>query len=181
MNVGGILNLRNLGGGSWRDLYSTGGISAPAYYPAWVLEMVKDTDYPDATGDRFAYPVGEYTGNPYRSLKSGTMNKDLSSTLFTDLILKQDLNFITEGLSVGGKVSLSSYFVNRQQTGSITYPMYILYFNRVGDDPSDVTGQNPWFRQEPAEGATTYKLAPLDLEYQWITGGYYSDPIMNFH
>ncbi len=175
MNVGGILNLRNLGGGSWRDLYSTGGISAPAYYPAWVLEMVKDTDYPDATGDRFAYPVGEYTGNPYRSLKSGTMNKDLSSTLFTDLILKQDLNFITEGLSVGGKVSLSSYFVNRQQTGSITYPMYILYFNRVGDDPSDVTGQNPWFRQEPAEGTTTYKLAPFDLNTSGLQGGYYSD------
>lgn len=175
MNVGGIINLRNLGGGSWRDLYSTGGVSAPAYYPAWVLEMVPDLDYPDATGDRFAYPVGEYTGNPYRSLKSGTMNKDLSSTLFTDLLLRQDLNFITEGLSFGGKVSLSSYYVNRQQTGNITYPMYILYFNRIGDDPDDDVGLNPWFRQDPPEGAPTYKLAPFDLNTSGLQGGYYSD------
>jgi TonB-linked SusC/RagA family outer membrane protein len=175
MNVGGILNLRNQGGGSWRDLYSTGGISAPALYPAWVLEMVPDKDYPDATGDRFAYPVGEYTGNPLRSLKSGTMNKDLGSTLFTDLILRQDLDFITKGLYVGGKVSLSSYYVNRQQTGSITYPTYILYFNRIGDDPTDVVGQNPWFRQEPAEGTDTYKLTPFDLNTSGLQGGYYSD------
>jgi len=175
MNVGGILNMRNLGGGSWRDLYSTGGIAAPGFYPAWVLEQVPDLNYPDATGDRFAYPVGEYTGNPYRSLKSGTMNQDLGSTLFTDLILKQDLNFITQGLSLGGKVSLSSYYVNRQKTGSITYPMYILYFNRIGDDPTDVVGQNPWFRQDPAEGTATYKLAPFDLNTSGMQGGYYYD------
>jgi len=175
MNVGGILNLRNLGGGSWRDLYSTGGISAPAYFPAWILEMVPDLDYPDATGDRFAYPTGEYTGNPYRSLKSGTMNKDLGSTLFTDLILRQNLDFITEGLYVGGKISLSSYYVNRQQTGSITYPLYKLDFSKIGDDPTDIVGGNPWFRQEPAEGTDTYKLAPFDLNTSGLQGGYYSD------
>jgi TonB-linked SusC/RagA family outer membrane protein len=186
MNVGGVLNMQTAGGGSWRDLYSTGGISAPAYYPAWILEQVPDTDYPDAEGDRYAFPVGEYTGNPYRSLKSGTMNKYMGSTLFTDLILKQQLDFVTKGLSLSGKVGLSSYYQNTQQTGSMTYPMYILYFDRIGVDnynnatptilvPDGIQDQNPWFRQDPAEGTTTYKIAPFDLNTGGLNGGYYSN------
>ncbi|MCU0456886.1 MAG: TonB-dependent receptor [Bacteroidales bacterium] len=175
MSVGGVLNMRTAGGGSWRDLYSTGGIMAPAYYPAWVMEMVPDLDYPDAEPvDRFAYPVGEYTGNPYRSLISGSMNKYLGSTLFTDLILKQELDFITKGLSVSGKVGLSSYYENTQMTGGLTQPDYILYFNRVGDDPSDAVGANPWFRQTPAEGTTTWIQTPLDINTGGLNG-YSSD------
>ncbi|MCX6333675.1 MAG: TonB-dependent receptor, partial [Bacteroidia bacterium] len=176
MNVGGILNVKNNGGADWRALYSTGGIAAPSYYPAWVMEQVPDLNYPGIVPvDRFAYPIGEYTANPYRSLKSGTMNKDLGSTLFTDLILKQELDFITKGLSVNGKVSLSSYYVNRLKTGSITYPQYILYFDRIGDDPTDVVGVNPWSMVDPAEGAETYKITPFDLNVSGLQGGYYND------
>lgn len=176
MNVGGILNTQTAGGGSWRDLYSTGGISAPAYYPEWVMEMVPDTDYPNAeAADRFAYPIGEYTGNPYRSLISGDMNKYLGSTLFTDLILRQELDFVTKGLSIGGKVSMSSYYRNRQMTGGLSQPEYILYFNRIGDDPTDVVGLNPWFRQTPAEGTTTWIINPLDLNTGGLEGGYYAN------
>jgi TonB-linked SusC/RagA family outer membrane protein len=41
LNVGGILNSKNNPNSStWRDLYSTGGIRAPAYYPSWLLEEV---------------------------------------------------------------------------------------------------------------------------------------------
>jgi TonB-linked SusC/RagA family outer membrane protein len=178
MNVGGVLNLKNNpNSNSWRALYSTGGISAPAYYPAWVLEQVPDTDYPDATGDRFSYPVGEYTDNPYYSLNSGQFNKELGSTLFTDLILKQQLDFITKGLSLGGKIALNTYYRNRQVTASRTFPMYILYFNRIGVDLNGdgKVDQNPWFRQNPAEGNTTWALTPLDVNTSGLQGGYYSD------
>lgn len=191
LNVGGVLNTKNNPNSSgWRDLYSTSGARAPAFYPAWVLEMVPDTDYPDATGDRYAYPAGEYTSNPYYTMHSGQFNKELGSTLFTDLILKQNLDFITKGLSVNGKVSLSSYYRNRQVQASQTFPLYILYFDRIGVDVKDnATGlgsvaapqpdgkvdQNPWFRYNPAEGNEVWSMPPLDVNTSGLQGGYYAD------
>lgn len=191
LNVGGVLNSKNNPNSSpWRDLYSTGGIRAPAYYPAWVLDQVPDTDYPNSTGDRYAFPSGEYTGNPYYTLNSGQFNKELGSTLFTDLILKQELDFITKGLSINGKASISSYYRNRQVQASQTYPLYVLYFDRIGVDvKNNVTGlgstaspqpdgkvdQNPWFRQNPAEGNDVWVQPPLDVNTAGLQGGYYSD------
>lgn len=178
LNVGGVLNLKNNPNSSpWRNLYSTGGVRCPAYYPEWVLDMVPDLDYPDATGDRFAVPVGEYTGNPYTSLHSGQFNKELGSTLFTDLVLKQKLDFITEGLSVGAKVSLSSYYRNRQMTASQTFPQYILYFDRIGvdEDGDGKVDKNPWYRNNPVQGNEAWKLPPLDVNTSGLQGGYYVD------
>jgi TonB-linked SusC/RagA family outer membrane protein len=191
LNVGGVLNTKNNpNSAGWRDLYSTSGARAPAYYPAWVLEMVPDTDYPNATGDRFAYPAGEYTSNPYYTMHSGQFNKELGSTLFTDLILKQNLDFIVKGLSVNGKVSLSSYYRNRQVQATQTFPLYVLYFDRIGVDVKDnVTGlgsvaapqpdgkvdQNPWFRHNPAEGNDVWTMPPLDVNTAGLQGGYYAD------
>lgn len=178
MNVGGVLNLKNNPNSSpWRNLYSTGGTRGPAFYPAWVLEMVPDIDYPDDSGDRLAYPIGEYTGNPYTSLHSGQFNKELGSTLFTDLILKQQLDFITKGLTVGGKVSMSSYFRNRQMTASQTFPDYILLFDRIGVDANKdgKVDQNPWYRNNPAEGNEVWILPPLDVNTSGMQGEYYTD------
>ncbi|MDO9341256.1 MAG: TonB-dependent receptor [Bacteroidales bacterium] len=178
MQVGGVLNMKNNpNSGVWRDLYSTGGTRCPAFYPAWVLEMVPDLDYPDASGNRFAFPSGEYTGNPYIGLHSGQFNKELGSTLFTDLILKQELDFITKGLSASGKVSLSSYYRNRQVQASQTFPIYILYFDRIGVDANGdgKVDQNPWFRQNPAEGNDVWTMPPLDVNTSGLQGGYYAD------
>jgi TonB-linked SusC/RagA family outer membrane protein len=178
LNVGGVLNMKNNpNSGVWRDLYSTGGTRCPAYYPAWVLEMVPDLDYPNASGDRYGFPSGEYTGNPYYNLHSGQFNKELGSTLFTDLILKQKLDFITEGLSVSGKVSLSSYYRNRQVQASQTFPLYVLYFERIGVDANGdgKVDQNPWFRQTPAEGNDVWTLPPLDVNTSGLQGGYYAN------
>ena len=178
LQAGGVLNMKNNpNSGVWRDLYSTGGTRCPAYYPAWVLEMVPDLDYPDASGDRLAFPSGEYTGNPYIGLHSGQFNKELASTLFTDLILKQQLDFITKGLSLDGKVSLSTYYRNRQVQASQTFPTYILYFDRIGVDANGdgKVDQNPWFRQNPAEGNEVWSLPPLDVNTSGLQGGYYAD------
>jgi TonB-linked SusC/RagA family outer membrane protein len=186
LQVGGVLNMKNNpNSGAWRELYSTGGATAPAFYPAWVLEMVPDLDYPDATGNRYAFPAREYTTNPYYLLHSGQFNKELGSTLFTDLILKQDLNFITKGLTLNGKVSLSSYYRNRQVTASQTFPLYVLYFERIGVDvknnttgalvPDGIVDQNPWFRQTPAEGNDVWTQPPLDVNTSGLQGGYYTN------
>ena len=195
LNVGGTLNWKNNpNSSSWRNLYSTGPARFPAYYPAWVLGMVPDTYYPDANTDRYAAAFGEYTGNPYTSLNSGQFNNDLGSTLYTDLILKQDLNFITKGLSVNGKVSLSSYYNNRQVTGSQTFPEYLLDYNKIGVDilnnqtgkpnnlldpslpPGDgLVDANPWTRNNPSQTLEYWKQPPLDINVGGLNGGYYSN------
>jgi TonB-linked SusC/RagA family outer membrane protein len=170
LNVGGTLNWKNNpNSAGWRNLYSTGPARFPAYFPAWVLEMVPDLDYPDATGDRLAAPFGEYTGNPYTSLNSGQFNKDLGSTLYTDLILKQNLDFIVKGLAVNGKVSLSSYYNNRQLTGSQTLPEYLLDYSAIG------TSTNPWYRNNPSQGNEYWAKPPLDINVGGLNGGYYNN------
>lgn len=170
LNVGGILNWKNNPNStSWRNLYSTGPARFPAYYPAWVLEEVPDLDYPNDSGDRLAAAFGEYTGNPYTTLNSGQFNKDLGSTLYTDLILKQNLDFITKGLYIAGKVSLSSYYNNRQLTGSQTFPEYLFYYQNIG------TSTNPWFRNNPVQSNEYWKMPPLDIN----VGGLNTNP--NFY
>jgi TonB-linked SusC/RagA family outer membrane protein len=170
LNVGGALNWKNNpNSATWRDLYSTGPARFPAYYPAWMLAGIPDKDYPNDTGSRLAAPFGEYTGNPYRGLVSGQFNKDLGSQLFTDLILKQDLNFITKGLSVNGKVSLSSYYNNRELTGSQTFPEYLFYYANIG------TATNPWFRNNPVQTNEYWKQPPLDINVGGLNGGYYAN------
>jgi TonB-linked SusC/RagA family outer membrane protein len=167
LNVGGTLNWKNNpNSNAWRSLYSTGGAKFPAFFPEWVVQGVPDLDYPDASGTRFAYST-EYTGNPYTGLNSGQFNKDLGSQLYTDLILKQDLAFIAKGLSLNGKVSLSSYYNNRQLTGSWGFPEYTLDYTLVG------TTTNPWTRN--GQGPEYWKLAPLDINVGGLNGGYYNN------
>lgn len=186
LNVGGVLNLKNNpNSSSWRNLYSTGPARFPAFFPGWVLDEVPDLDYPDATGDRLAAPFGEYTGNPYQTLKSGQFNKDLTSTLFTDLILKQQLDFITKGLSVAGKISLSSAYTNRLMTASQTFPAYLLYYDRIGvdefnnetgiEEPDGIVDENPWYRYTPTEGDESWTMPPLDVNTSGMQGSYYAD------
>jgi TonB-linked SusC/RagA family outer membrane protein len=175
MNVGGVLNLKNNpNSGSWRNLYSTGPARFPAYFPAWLLDptnpyYVKDLNYPDDTGWRRSSMFGEYTDNPYSSLTSGQFNKDLGSTLFLDLILKQDLDFVLKGLSLNGKVSVSSYYSNRQVTASNTYPQYLLDYTKIG------TLNDPWYRNSPTEGNDAWTMPPTDVNVGGLNGGYYDN------
>jgi TonB-linked SusC/RagA family outer membrane protein len=167
-NVGGTLNLKNNPNSStWRDFFQTSGARFPAYFPDWVLEQVKDPDYPDQTGLRFAAPFGEYTGNPYYNMNSGQFNKDFGSQLFTDLIFTQDLGFLLKGLKVGAKASVSSYNNNRQLTCSYTYPNYLLNYDLIPTNgtfnPATNRYVNAWTRYSPAEGQEYWYPGPKDI------------------
>jgi TonB-linked SusC/RagA family outer membrane protein len=177
LNVGGNLNLKNTpSSASWRNLYSTGPARFPAYFPDWVLEMVPDPDYPDASGMRRAQAFGEYTGNPYTSFSQGNFNRDLGSRMFTDLILHQKLDNLLKGLSFNAKASLSSYYNNRQLTLSYSYPEYQLYYDKIADAGKvGANGRliNPWYRA--GEGNEYYKHGPYDINVGGMNGGYYRD------
>lgn len=176
VNVGGELDLKNNPSSSpWRNLYSTGPARYPAYFPEWVLKEVPDPDYPNESGVRLSQNFGEYTGNPYTSLVQPSFNRELGSRLFTDLIFNQKLDGITKGLSIAGKVSLSTYYKNRQLTLSYTIPDYLLYYDRIGVDANGdgTVDQNPWYRS--GEGNDVYYPAPMDINVSGLQGGYYSD------
>lgn len=167
-NLGGDVGVKNQPTSfTWRSLYSTSGSTFPAYFPAWVLDEVPDPDYPDASGIRFAQAFGGYLDNPYTNMSDGSFSRKLGSKLFTDLILKQELAFITKGLSVTGKVSLSTYYQNESLKASYSYPEYLLNYGLIG------TGENPWYRA--GEGNEVWVMPPLSIATGGLQNNFYRD------
>lgn len=172
-NIGGDISIQNTPGEDpWRPVYQASSTLYPAYYPAWVLEQVPDTDYPDASGDRLAAAQSDARGNPYSALHQGKFNEYTSSKLFTDLILRQQLDRITPGLSFQAKVSLSTYYKNKSLTANWTIPQYTLDFDKIA------TNRNPWFRNE--EGNETWTQPPLDINIGGLEKGYYNNLYYEF-
>lgn len=62
------------------------------------------------------------------------------SKLFSDIILNQKLDFITKGLSVQGKVSLSTYYKYTTCRTEYDRPAWYLDFSKIGTD------ENAWRR-----------------------------------
>ncbi len=167
-NVGGDTGIKNQPNSSpWRDLYSTSPARFPAYFPDWVLTEVPDTSYPNDTGMRLSQAFGEYTGNPYNTVNRGQFNEDTDSKLFTDLVFDQKLNFITEGLSFKGKVSLNTYFSARSLTANWAFPEYLMNWDNIGTDT------NPWVINQA--GFEVYKQLPLDINVGGLNSGYYQN------
>lgn len=167
-NVGGDYNIQNQPKDSpWRNLYQTSPARFPAYFPAWVLDEIPDPDYPDDHGIRLSTQLSEYTGNPYNQLFQGNFNEYTESKLFTDLIVNQKLDFVTKGLSVKGKVALSTYYKIRSLYSDYSLPKYRIDYDKIGTD------QNPWVRE--GETDFVYILPPVDLNVGALEGGYYSD------
>ncbi|MCE5348210.1 MAG: TonB-dependent receptor [Bacteroidales bacterium] len=166
LNFGGDIGIKNTPSSfSWRTLYSASPSTFPAYFPEWVLKQVPDPDYPDDSGIRLAANFGQDSANPYNNMYNGSFNRYLNSTLFTDLILNQKLDFLLKGLSVKGKVSLSTDYQNLLMTASYSFPNYQLNYDKIG-----IPGVNPWFRT--GEGNEMYKMTPLDINVGGMTDSY---------
>lgn len=168
-NFGGDLGNRNYPNRfNWRNLYSASPSTFPAYFPAWVLEEVPDPDYPEDSGIRLAASFGQDSANPYSNMYSGSFRRYRTSTLFSDLILDQDLKFMLEGLSFKGKVSFSTSFENLMLYSDYVFPEYVLNYDKIGQP-----GVNPWFRI--GEGNEVYKVPPQNYLVGGMTDNYYRD------
>ena len=106
--------------GMWKYIFGSSTAKYPMYYPSWVLEEVPDLDYPGVVEDRLISEADQTTGNPYYQMMRGRFIQLTDSKLFSDIILNQKLDFITKGLSVQGKVSLSTYYNIRPCAPSTT-------------------------------------------------------------
>jgi TonB-linked SusC/RagA family outer membrane protein len=167
-NIGGDISAKNNPAtNTWQTLANTGPARFPAYFPEWVLEEVPDPDYPDASGKRLAMAFGERYDNPYSFYNDGAFRNFTSSRVFSDLILKQDLDFLLKGLSVQGKVSLSTYYNMLTKYSDTRLPQYYLHYDRIGTD------RNPWERV--GETREVYNLPPISVTTGSLQGGYYTD------
>ncbi|MDR2473343.1 MAG: TonB-dependent receptor [Tannerella sp.] len=173
-NIGGEVGIKNQPtiGNIWWTLYGTSPARFPAYYPSWVLEEYPDPDYPNDKGIRYADDFGEYTNNPYTVFHEGAFNRYLDSKLFTDVFLKQNLDFLLKGLSAQGKVSLSTYYRNLALTASRNFPEYQFIYENIG------TGKSTWFRE--GQGNEVYKEPPLSINIGGLQNSYYNDLYYEF-
>ncbi|WP_295936954.1 TonB-dependent receptor [uncultured Alistipes sp.] len=126
--------------GMWKYIFGSSTAKFPMYYPSWVLEEVPDLNYPDASGIRLISEADQTTGNPYYQMMRGRFIQLTDSKLFSDIIINQKLDFITKGLSVQGKVSLSTYYKYSTLNTSYDRPSWYLDFGKID------SGENPWRR-----------------------------------
>jgi TonB-linked SusC/RagA family outer membrane protein len=167
LNLGGEVGIKNspmvATYGNWKAFYGTTGAEFPAYYPAWVLDQIPDTDYPDASGARRAMSSSSWFTNPYNNINEPSFERYLSSKLFTDLILEQKLDFLLKGLSTKAKVSFNTYYDMCTLRASYSIPTYRILWDRVGVDANGdgKVDQNPWERD--GQGIEYFNPAPLNI------------------
>lgn len=167
-NLGGDISTKNNPAtNTWYALANTGPARFPAYFPAWVLEEVPDPHYPMASGIRLAAAFGERYDNPYTFYNDGAFRNYTSSRVFSDLIFGQELDFITKGLSLKAKASLSTYYNMLTKYSDTRYPQYYLHYDRIG------TSQNPWERV--GETLEVYEVPPINVNTGALQTGYYTE------
>jgi len=127
------------------NMYMASPMMFPAYYPAYVMEQIPDLNYPGLSEDRLAQTGTSYIDNPYTALAKNTFHQNTINRLNTDLHLRQNLNFITKGLSLKGLVSLTSTFTRRSLDGKESRPEY-----RIDWSKYDQGAENPWISTESA-------------------------------
>lgn len=151
--VGGDIGIRTTPGSSSTTktpialMYSVSTITFPAIFPSWVIDRIPDINYPDASGERLSWGVGNNSGdNPYNYITSGAYNKNTTSRLNTDIILDQKLDFITDGLSLKAKISYSTYLNRVSESANNSRVTYFIDW-----DNYDAGNGNPW----QSSGATS--------------------------
>ncbi|MDY3783679.1 MAG: TonB-dependent receptor [Candidatus Cryptobacteroides sp.] len=176
VKVGGNLGVQNVptGTGSvsttklYGYMYSSSPMMYPAYYPDWILDEIPDTDYPDLRGDRIASSEGAYHDNIVKLLGYGSYEQTVSNKLYTDLKLKQNLDFITKGLSLTANVSVSTYYSRIAQTATHSNPVFTIKWDVFDAN----NGDNPW-QNNKAVSEEIYEQPAFSVSKGGVENNYY--------
>jgi len=146
----------------YRGIYITPPDDSPLVYEPWVLEKYPDKNEPNATG--FRYPLGATATvmNPYSQIyANGGFSKDNYSDGSIDLNLKQNLDFITKGLSFSGIVS---YNVSASYTDTyvISQPKYNLQPDGTWTRYKGITSDNYTGSFAPLYNSNTGSLSKFN-------------------
>ena len=182
IKVGGALGIKQNPtnksvSGLFNMMYSASPMMYPAYFPAWVLEEIPDTDYPDASGERISSPRTAYFGNVRTSLSTGEFEQTTANNLYTDINLVQKLDFITKGLSAKANVSLSTYYSRISQSATNSNPSFYIDWNRY-----DTGDGNPWIYSAASELVfenTPYAVTRGSMNDYYVT--FYWEAALNYN
>ncbi len=113
VDVGGYLGVRNAPYETnqqrrYRPIFTLGPMDGVPYYPASVLDEYPDTARPEETGIRLGTTELTNSENPYVANSFSGSRTTRISNINLSVTLKQDLSFITEGLSVKALVSYNA-------------------------------------------------------------------------
>ena len=118
-------------------MYEASPLMFPAYFPSWFVEMFPDPNSPGDKRERLSsFASGEFPQvkeNPMRFIMQGDFIQYTNSSLYTDALLTQKLDFITDGLSLNFKASLSSSFTRTSLSASTSYPIYRFDWQKYDD------------------------------------------------
>lgn len=187
--VGGSIGIQTAPGSSpITSLFSASTVAYPAYYPSWVLEVIPDWDYPNASADRMVTTslsnYGTYFGSPFNKLNIPTYEQNTTSVLFTDLILNQRFDKWVRGLSAQGKFSFSTTMARVSESVSKSTPTFYLDWNLA-----DSGASNPWISsitgtnvvEDPPYAATQGSVSSHSYNMYWEASLNYDRSWNNHH
>jgi len=110
MDAGGYISIMNRPNETnnqrtLRPIYTLGPMDVPAFYPAEVLDQYPDPSRPDQTGKRIAGTGIPNHENPMLANNYSGQSNIKTTNVDATINLKQNLDFITKGLSISGRVA----------------------------------------------------------------------------
>ena len=121
--------------------YMASGLMYPGYFTEEALKQYPDPNFPDATGVRLAQKVGTGSAaNPMTNILNDNWSEDTKYTINSDIILKQNLDFITKGLTADMTVSLSTITTraSNASSGGVNYPQWRIDWTAYDAGESDI-------------------------------------------
>lgn len=150
IDAGGFIGFRNApyetnNQRRFRPIFTLGPMDGVMFYPADVLDMYPDTEHPDETGWRLGTTNFTNSENPMVANSFSGSRTVKTSNLNLSVRLKQDLNFITEGLSAKFQMSYNntSVWVKTISYEAISYKLNtdLTWVRRLGRD--ETNGEDP--------------------------------------
>lgn len=135
-----------------------------SHYPVHVIPMY----YSDGTASDHGAPGYGVEYQPYNMLNNSGYSKTWSAFLQTKVTLKQDLKFITEGLSVKGAVSFDADFYSTMKRSKTPQTFYALGRNEDGSLDKKVIKESSALSNPGISGRDGTKKIYLEasLDYQ---------------
>lgn len=159
---------------TYRGLATLGPMDIPLYYPASVLEEYPDDTRPDEYGDRLAATGLPNMENPALGFNYSGSRQVKTTNINSNIKLKQDLSFITKGLSATAKVAYNHTvsYNKGYPYNPITYRLredgsWIRYKGRKGDMDGEAP-ENPVFPETEVISGGPFRTWYYEISLNYI-------------
>lgn len=159
--------------------YMASGLMYPGYFTEEALKQYPDPNFPDAAGVRLAQKVGTGSAaNPMTNILNDNWSEDTKYTINSDIILKQNLDFITKGLTADMTVSLSTITTraSNASSGGVNYPQWRIDWTAYDAGESDIWinqtgGAQEVYTKPPISESASSSIKSNSLYYTFTLQG----------